>query len=97
MQRINRLLLKARKQTGGNVFVQMGMLDRENDRYKLTVCLWDGVEGSAQALDDWRQEFYYSTHAEAKTKWEEMQRQYGTSRKYEPVLLIFYGRTQGEV
>ena len=96
MQRINRLLLKARKQTGGEVFVYFGILDREHDQYKLTVCLWDGVEGSAQGRDDWRPEYVFNTHAEAKAKWEEVQRQYGTRRKYEPVLLITYGKGPGE-
>ena len=92
MKRINRLLLKARKQSAGNVFVHMGMLDRDGDKYKLTISLWDGVEGSAQGRDDWRIDYYFNTHDEAKAKWEDVQTQYGTNRKYEPVLLIFYGR-----
>ena len=92
MQRINRLLLKARKQVGGEAFVQHGMLDRDGDKYKLTIDLWDGVDGSARGRDDWKLQYTFDTYEEAKAQWEEAQRQYGTNKKYEPVLLIFCGR-----
>ncbi len=94
MQRINRLLLKARKRAGGNVFLNMGILEREDDMAHLTVTLWDGKDGSARDREDWRQEYYFRTHDEALAKWEEAKRQYGTNPKHEPVLLILYGREQ---
>jgi hypothetical protein len=92
MQRINRLLLMARKQAHGDAFVHYGMLDREGDEYKLTIDLWDGVDGSARDREDWRLQYTFDTYEEAKAKWEEAQRQYGTNKKFEPVLLIFCGR-----
>ena len=91
MQRINRLLLKARKRAGGNVFAQ---LERTDDTVHMTVTLWDGKDGSARDREDWRQEYYFTTHDDALAKWEEIKRQYGTNPKYEPVLLILYGREQ---
>ena len=92
MQRINRLLLMARKQAHGDAFVHCGMLDREGDKYKLTVDLWDGVDGSARDREDWKLQYTFDTYEEAKAKWEDAQRQYGTNKKFEPVLLIFCGR-----
>ena len=97
MLRINRLLLKARKQTDGPVFVAVGMLDRTDEgKIKLTVDLWDGKRESARNHDDWRKEFIFDTHDEAVAKWEDMKRQYGTDKDHAPVLIIFYndGREQ---
>ena len=94
MQRINRLLLKARKRAGGSVFAHFAILERTDDTVHMTVTLWDGKEGSARDREDWRQEYYFKTHDDAVAKWEEVKRQYGTNPKYEPVLLILYDREQ---
>ena len=98
MQRINRLLLKARKNAGGPVFVSLGMLDRTDDgKIKLHVDLWDGKKESARNHDDWRMQFIFDTHAEAVAKWEDMKRQYGTDKDHAPVLIMFYNDDREQV
>ena len=77
MNRIDRLIQKAR-QARGVLEISTIDVDYTVDGWEVTVCLWDGVRGSARGRDDWRLKTVHASPESAAAHINELKEMYPT-------------------
>lgn len=80
MNRIDKLICKAKRAAGEDLRVSSVTVTYTVDGWNVTACLWDGVPGSARGRDDWRITTVHATDVDAANYILELKKTYPSPR-----------------